>query len=51
MVSHHGTQDVEDAPAHGGAILLLTMPFAGVLSLFGFFILMGVIYRRLSSRR
>jgi len=47
MVSHHGTQDVEDAPAHGGAILLLTMPFAGVLSLCTFCILTAVIYRRL----
>jgi hypothetical protein len=50
MVSHYGTHDVEDAPAHGGAILLLTTPIAGVLSLCTFCILTAVIYRRLSSR-
>jgi predicted outer membrane lipoprotein len=50
MILLYGRQDVEDSPAHGGAILLMTMPFAGVLSVCAFCILTAVIYRRLSRR-
>lgn len=50
MVLLYGRQDVQDAPAHGGLILLATLPIAGVLSLGAFCILTPVVYRRLSTR-
>jgi hypothetical protein len=36
MVLLYGRQGVQDSPAHGGIILFLTLPIAGVLSLCGF---------------
>jgi hypothetical protein len=50
MMLIHGRQNVQDAPAHGGIILLVTLPIAGLLALCGFFILTPVVYRRLSTR-
>jgi predicted outer membrane lipoprotein len=50
MILLYGRRGVQDAPAHGGAILLATLPIAGVLSLCAFCILTPVFYRRLSAR-
>jgi hypothetical protein len=50
MMLIHGKQNLQDAPAHGGAILFLTVPIAGSLALIGFILLTPVVYRRLSRR-
>lgn len=47
MMLIYGRQNVQDAPAHGGIILLATLPIAGVLALCGFFVLTPIVYRRL----
>ena len=51
MMLFYGRQNVQDAPGHGGIILLLTLPIAGVLALGGFVFLTPVLYRRFSTRR
>jgi Na+-driven multidrug efflux pump len=51
MMLIYGRQNVQDAPGHGGVILLATLPIAGVLALFCFFILTPLVYRRLSRHR
>jgi hypothetical protein len=50
MVLLYGGKNVESAPAHGGAILLATLPIAGVLPLCAFWVLTPVVYRRVSPR-
>ena len=50
MVLIYGRQAVQDAPAHGGIILLATLPIAGILALCGFCVLTAVVYRKLSAR-
>jgi hypothetical protein len=51
MMLIYGRQAVQDAPAHGGVIFLLTVPIAGLLALCGFLILTAIMYRRLSINR
>jgi hypothetical protein len=51
MMLVYGRQNVQDAPGHGGIILLLTLPIAGILALGGFVWLTPVLYRRLCTRR
>jgi hypothetical protein len=51
MMLIYGRQNVQDAPAHGGIILLATLPIAGVLALCGFLVLTPLVYRRLSRHR
>ena len=51
MMLIYGRQNVQDAPGHGGIILLATLPIAGVLALCCFFILTPLVYRRLSRHR
>ena len=51
MMLIYGQQNVQDAPAHGGVILLVTLPIAGVLALCGFFVLTPLVYRKLSRHR
>ena len=45
----YGKQGVQDAPAHGGVILLATLPIAGAVAFCGFCVLTPVLYRRLSD--
>ena len=45
----YGRQNVQDAPAHGGIILLATLPIAGLVALCGFFILTPLMYQRFSG--
>jgi hypothetical protein len=51
MVLVSGRENVQDSPGHGGIVLLLTLPIAGVLSLSGFAFLTPALYRRFSTRR
>jgi hypothetical protein len=51
MMLVYGRQDVQDAPGHGGIVLLLTLPIAGVLALGGFVFFTPALYRRFSARR
>ena len=51
MILFYGRQSVQDAPGHGGMILLLTLPIAGVLALGGFVFLTPALHRRFSTRR
>ena len=51
MVLVYGRQNVQDAPGHGGIVLLLTLPIAGVLALCGFLVLTPALYRRFSTPR
>ena len=51
MMLIYGRQNVQDAPAHGGIILLATLPIAGMLSLCGFCVLTPRVYSRLSTHR
>jgi hypothetical protein len=51
MMLVFGRHNVQDAPGHGGIILLLTLPIAGVLALYGFVFLTPALYRRFSTRR
>ena len=51
MMLVNGRQNVQDAPCHGGIILLLTLPVAGVLALGGFVFLTLALYRRFSTPR
>ena len=51
MMIVYGRQTVQDAPGHGGIILRLTVPIAGVLALIGFAFLTPAVYRRFSTRR
>lgn len=46
MIWKYGRQEVQDSPAHGGVVLLFTLPFAGICSLVAFIILAIVLYRR-----
>ena len=50
MMLLYGTQQVLDAPAHGGAYFLLSIPVSGAAALFAFFFLSVFFYRRLSAR-
>lgn len=50
MILVYGRQNVQDAPAHGGIILFVTVPITGVLAACGFFLLVPLVYHRLSSR-
>lgn len=49
MMLVYGRQNVQDAPGHGGIILLLTLPIAGILALVGFAFLTPALYRRFST--
>ncbi len=51
MTLVYGRQDVQDAPGHGGLVLLLTLPIAGVLAVVGFVFLAPALCRRLSTPR
>ena len=50
MVHLYGLKQVQDAPAHGGLILLFTLPITGLLVLIGMVPFGLFIYRRLSAR-
>jgi hypothetical protein len=43
----YGSQSVQDAPAHGGAILLLSVPIAGLISIPVFIYIAAKVYGRL----
>jgi len=47
MILIYGRQQVEDAPAHGGIILFITVPVVGLLVLLGVVPLGAVIYQKL----
>jgi hypothetical protein len=51
MILLYGRQNVQDSAAHGGMILFVTLPVAGVLSACGFCFLTPVIYQKLSKHR
>jgi hypothetical protein len=46
----YGNQNVYDSPGHGGSLLMLTIPAAGVLSIIAFFFLVSTLRRILSKR-
>jgi hypothetical protein len=50
MMAIHGRQAVQDAPGHGGAILLGTFPVAGLISIPVFIFLTIKLYRAGVSR-
>ena len=50
MIAIYGRGAVQDAPAHGGAVLLVTVPLAGIMSVLAFLILAIMLYRAMSKR-
>jgi hypothetical protein len=48
MILIYGRQQVQDAPAHGGVILFLTIPAVGLMVLVGMFPFGAFVYRKLS---
>ena len=46
MIAIFGIKNVQDAPGHGGLILFLTLPIAGVLSLTALFLLTLFFYKK-----
>ena len=48
MIWKYGRQEVQDAPAHGGVMLFVTLPIAGICSLVAFTVLAVFLYRRFS---
>jgi len=48
MMAVHGRQAVQDAPAHGGMIILATLPLAGLVSIPFFLFLTSKLYRKLN---
>ena len=49
MMAIYGMQAVQDAPAHGGAILFATLPIAGMISIPAFMLLGIWLYQRFKS--
>lgn len=49
MIAIDGMQEVQDAPAHGGAILFLTLPIAGMISIPAFMLLSSWLYEKFKS--
>jgi hypothetical protein len=49
MMTIHGRQTVQDAPAHGGVILFSTLTGAGIISIPTFFLLAVALYEKLQS--
>ncbi|MGA2599374.1 MAG: hypothetical protein ABSH09_20560 [Bryobacteraceae bacterium] len=50
MMAVHGFQAVYDSPAHGGAVLMATVPLAGIFSVIAFLYLSVFFYHRISKR-
>jgi hypothetical protein len=51
MWAFYGRQAVYDSPAHGGVVLLLTIPLVGSLSVLAFFILAITFFGQFSASR
>ena len=51
MMAIYGRSEVQDAPAHGGAILFATLPIAGIISIPAFMFLTVIFYRIPQSGR
>jgi hypothetical protein len=51
MWALQGHQAVYESPAHGGAVLLVTVPLVGSLSVLAFFILAVTFFRQFSASR
>ena len=49
MMAIYGMQAVQDAPAHGGAILFATLPIAGMISIPAFMLLAIWLYQTFKS--
>jgi len=49
MIAIYGSQAVEDSPAHGGMILFLSLPAAGIVSIPAFPVLTTTFYRKFRS--
>ena len=49
MLAIYGSQSMQDAPAHGGAIFFLSVPAAGIVSIPVFFYVAAKVYARLRS--
>lgn len=49
MMALYGRQAVQDAPAHGGMILFLTLPIAGIISILAFLLLVIRFYQKFKS--
>jgi hypothetical protein len=47
LIAIHGRQSAQDAPAHGGAILFLSVPFAGIISIPVFIYIAAKTYGRI----
>jgi hypothetical protein len=50
MMIIYGRQDLQEAPAHGGMMILATAPIAGFASIPIFLFLTDALYRKLSRR-
>jgi len=48
MIAIHGRQAVEDSPAHGAAVMFISLPLAGVVSLLAFILLVIWLYQKFS---
>jgi hypothetical protein len=49
MMAIYGIQEVQDAPAHGGAILFATLPIAVMISIPAFVLLAIWLYQKFKS--
>jgi hypothetical protein len=49
MILFYGREAVQDAPGHGGIVLLLTLPTAGLVALCGLIPLGILFYQRFSK--
>jgi len=50
MMAIHGSQSVYDSPAHGGVVMMATVPLAGIFSVMAFVYLSVFFYHRISKR-
>jgi len=48
MLAIYGHQAVEDSPAHGAAVMFISLPLAGVVSLLAFILLVIWLYQKFS---
>jgi hypothetical protein len=50
MMAIYGSQAVNDSPAHGGAVMMATVPLAGIFSVMALLYLSVFFYHRISRR-
>jgi hypothetical protein len=47
----HGSKNVYDSPGHGGSVIMLSIPFGGIVALGVFLFLTIRVYRKLSPTK